>query len=452
MNNIKINYSVELNSSSKKTLDVKMFITGLKDMTTLKLYKGNSMISAIKSFIPVTIDATCINFELGTKDTCLIEYTAHLGMPSKHGQYGDISAEAISFCGEEVLLLPFESLDVKEDKTKLTFEIEAFFKFKNFKNSLIPFNTDNKTIVTANTFSDIFEFLKSAYVFTNNSETLINSNFSYYSITDINSTTKNNLANLYDYYKNLFNTDINLVISSLSKDGTKNTFSGGANSNICASFDLKDKKDLKFLSHRMFYAFLESKVKTQAMHIPPNLWVTKGLAAYYESKALEVFDDTTKNELNLSFDEDMKRLYRIYLYSLKTNEKIFSIPPIVEGSLKSSALLEYLHTIKAPLLIKFFEENSDLEHSDKFINYLISIDDLNKFSQPDMFKAILKEKTAELAQSYIFNSRSLVFDMDLKGDTDMIRKEFLEFDSLMNALFTLDKNRFESSKKETVKS
>ena len=451
MNNIKINYSVEIGSLEKKTLDIKMFVSGLKDMNIFKLYKGNSVISNIKSFIPVNIDNTCINFEIGKKDTCLVEYTAHLRMPSKHGKYGNISDEAISFSGEEVLLLPFECLDVVDDKTKLTFEIEALFKFKDFKNYLIPFNTDNKTIITANTFSEIFEVLKSAYVFTNNPETKINDKFSYYGHTTLDLKTKTNLNNLYNYYKDLFKNDINLVITGLLKDGNKNTFSGGANSNICASFDLNNKKDLKFLSHRIFYAFLESTIKTQAMHIPPNLWVTKGLASYYESKSLEVFDDATKKDLHLSFDEDIKRLYRIYLYSLKSNEKIFSIPPIVEGSLKSSALLEYLHTIKAPLLIKFFEEASDLKHDDKFINYLISVKDLTKFSQPDMFKYLLKEKTSELAQNYIFNSRSLVFDIDLITDIEKIRKELTEFDLLMNTLFTLDKNRFESAKKETVK-
>lgn len=445
MKNLKIKINVEINSTIDMSLKVKMNIEGISDLDVLHLFRNKAKVSNLQSDFPMKEDKDFIHFNTKNNDIFNIEYIAHLGFFAKHGQYGQVSDDCIAFAGEQILLLPFECLNLTSTKGDFDFNLDINFDFKNnFKTTCIPRNSNNTTSILASTWGEMFEIMKSSYVFSNLNSYKINDYLNLYSSSDVDSKALENISKIYDYYKSLFKIDINLNINSIFLNAENKLFAGSSKTNICASFDFNNKRDLQLLSHRMFHAFMDTRLDNLAFHVPPNLWVTEGLATYYEHKALEVLDNDFKNKLSISFEEELKKLYRIYLYSLNKNEKLYNFPPIAEGNLQSHALIEYLHYTKSPLLIKFFEDSSTLDGDDKFINYLLSLETLENFSQPDMFKAILQDNINEFAINYIFGVQALPIDLDLTDDIEKIRAELIEFETVMSSWFELDKVKNDS--------
>lgn len=438
-----INFNIKKLSTDDMTLRVNLFMDNINKMDVVHLYRGKSKVSNLDTNIDFKEDKDFVHFNTSNSNSFELTYDVKLGFLAKHGHYGYITDTTVAFAGEQVLLLPFEALNLASDKNIFTFDINVTFDFNT--NKIIPFNKNNSTYVHAKTWGDMFELMKSSYIFSNLNLTKINNNFNLYSNFNIEAIHVKNLNKLYNYYSNLFKIEIPLNITSLLDNNLEyGIFAGSSCSNICASFDFTKKRDYQLIAHRMFHAFMDSKLDNHVFHMPPNLWVTEGLAGIYEHKALEILDENFKKELNISFDEEFKKLYRIYLYSITKNEKLYNFPPLLEGNLNSHALIEYLHYNKAPILIKFFEDNSPIENEDKFINYLLSLESLENFSQPDMFKAILQDKTNEFAIDYIFGAKHIIYDIDLKGDISIIREELTNFEKTMSTWFELDKVKNDS--------
>lgn len=436
MHNIKINFNIQTKSLDDMILNVRLSMTDIPQMDVLHLYRGKSKISNIETCAQFKEDKDFVHFNINNNSSFELSYDVNLGFLAKHGHYGYISEEVVAFAGEQVLLLPFEALNLSSNKSEFNFDINVEYNFEG--NTIVPFNTNGKTTLLASTWGDMFEIMKSSYVFANLINNNVNENFTLHTNFEVNKIDLGNLNSLYNYYKNLFKTDINLNLTSILSNLDHGVFAGSSKSNICASFDFSKKRDYQLISHRMFHAFMDTRLNNVVFHMPPNLWVTEGLATYYEHKSLESLNDNFKKELSISFDEEFKKLYRIYLYSINKNEKLYSFPPLLEGNLNSNALIEYLHYNKAPILVKFFEDNSPIESDDKFINYLLSLETLENFSQPDMFKAVLKDKINEFAVDYIFGAKTVALDLDPSGDINIIREELTEFEKTMTTWFELD--------------
>ncbi|MGL4763038.1 MAG: hypothetical protein ACRCWG_16570 [Sarcina sp.] len=445
MKNMKINFNIAINSIEDMTLKVKLFISEIPQLDGLHLFRSKSKVSNIITDVEFKEDKDFIHCKIDNNTTFEMEYLVKLGFLAKHGAYGIATEDIVAFAGEQVLLLPFETLNLASNKNDFTFDIEINYDLESYKNMIIPFKNDNKTTLVAKNWGDMFEIMKSSYVFAKVNTHNINNNFKLHTNFKIDDVAKNNLNKLYNYYTNLFKTEIELNLSSLKTDLDQKLFAGSSKTNICATFDFNDKRDYQLISHRMFHAFMDTRLNNSVFHMPPNLWVTEGLACYYEHKALEVLDTDFKYALDISFNEEFKKLYRTYLYSINKNEKLYSFPPLLEGNLQSNALIEYLHYTKSPLLIKFFEDASLLDGEDRFINYLLSLETLEDFSQADMFKAILTDNINDIAVNYIFGVKPLVLDIDPAGDIEKIREELTEFENVMSTWFKLDKVQNDSN-------
>lgn len=444
MKNMKINFNIGINSIEDMTLKVKLFITDIPEMDVLHLYRSKSKVSDISANVDFKEDKDFIHFNIEKAPVFELEYLVKLGFLAKHGAYGMLTEDIIAFAGEQVLLLPFEILNLASNKNDITANININYDLDSYKDRIIPFNQNRTSALKAASWGDMFEVMKSSYVFTKVDVHPINENFKLYTNFKVADVVISNLNKLYNYYSSLFKTDISLNLTSLQTDLDHKLFAGSSKSNICSTFDFNDKRDYQLISHRIFHAFMDTRLNNSVFHMPPNLWVTEGLACYYEHKALEVLDTDFKNALGISFDEEYKRLYRTYLYSIIKNEKLYNFPPLLEGNLQSNALIEYLHYTKSPLLIKFFEDSSLLEGEDHFINYLLSLKSLEDFSQPDMFKAVLTENLNDITIKYIFGAQKLSLDIDPTGDIEIIKKELTEFEATMSTWFNLDKVKNDS--------
>lgn len=436
MKSVKLNFNIEIESIEKKMLKVKLFMQDLPEVDVLHLFKSKANVVNVNSFVPTKDDTNFLHFKIDKKNSILFEYTVSLEGNSKFGKLGNISSDTLAFTGEQVFLLPYEAINLGKNKEEFMFEISIEYSLNSYKDNILPFENDTKTLITTSSWSDVFSFLKSAYIFSN---TLTSNSFeklNIHSDGQLDDIITQNIKSIYTYFEGLFGDSINLDVTILSNNDK--SFAGASNNSICSTFDLNDKRDYKLLSKRIFSAFMQSKLKSSVLFAPPNLWIMEGLSVYYENKALDLMDDDSKKRLNLSFENEYKKLYRIYLHSIKTNEKLYNFPVILDGSLKSYALIEYLYNIKAPLLIKLFEENAISKDSDSILKYLCSLEDVNKFLQPNMFEEILGEKVHLMAKNFIFGTNTIPLEIDIKGDIEEIKEQILEFENTMAMYFRID--------------
>lgn len=432
-----INFNVEVYSLKKNLLKITLILNNFSNNNELIIYKNKIKLTNLKANCYFTEKDNFINLKPTENSIIEISYLASVGYPAKHGIYGCLTEDLLTFGGEQFLIFPTEVFNGISLDTKISIN----FNFENkdrFSNILIPFNKNNSVTLTDCNFGNIYELLKSPYNFSKLNSYVINNSFTLTTNKIIDSNLLVNLRTLYNYYCNLFKITIPIELSSISIDSQFKLFAGSSRSLITADFDFNDKRDWQLLSHRLFHSFMDSKLDNPLFHIPPNLWVTEGLASYYEHKALEILPNEFKEKLKISFNEEFKNLHRIYRYTLKKAPSLYGFPPMVEGELKIKALIEYLHYYKAPLLINFFEEESPLTSEDKFINYLINLDNLNKFSLPDMFYFILKDKINEFSINYIFNSAIIPSSLDLTGDLKDIKNTIENFEEMINSWFLLD--------------
>lgn len=433
-----MDFNVEVDSIKKKTLKVGLFIKNLPKQEVLKLYKGKTKVVNASAFVPVKQDKNFMYFKIDNKDSLLIEYTVELETSSRFGILGAIKNDIVAFAGEQVFMMPVESLKLGKDAKENCFDINVDFKFKGFKNSLIPFATENNKIqLVAKNFNEIFEFGKAPYIFTDQPFP-IKSELNLFSNYELPKSVEHNITLIYNYYSTLFENKIDLTLTLLKNVGKRRMFVGASKNDIALSFDENNKQDYKFLSNKIFLAFITQLVDKQELITPPNLWIVEGLSTYYENKSLEVLDSNLKENLNISFDDEMKKLYRIYRYSVAKHEKIYNFPPLLDGGLKAYALIEYLYNIKAPILIKLFEDNASLYEEDNIVKYLIKLTAKDKFLQPNMFKAILKEQIEEIAPKYIFGTEIIPLDIDIKGDIGEIKPVLEDFEKTMATYFAFE--------------
>ena len=435
-----MDFNVELESIKKKTLKVNLFIKNLPQMETLKLYKGKTKITNASAFVPVKQDKNFMYFKLDKKDSLLVEYTIELETSSRFGTLGAIKNDIIAFAGEQVFLMPMEALKLGKLDSENCFDITVDFRFKGYKNSIIPFTTNssnNKVALVAKGFNEVFEFGKASYVFTD-SAIPKNARLNLFANYDIPETVKTTVNTIYSYYCGLFKKKIDLNLTLLKNTSKKRIFAGASKSSVTMSFDETSKQDYKFLSNKIFLAFMQELVPKQELVTPPNLWIVEGLATYYENKSLEKLSDELKGDLDISFDEEMKKLYRIYLYSITKHEKVYNFPPLLDGGLNCYALVEYLYNIKAPILIKLFEDHASLYKEDNIVKYLINQKPKEKFLQPNMLKTILKDKLDYIAPNYIFGTERIPLDIDIKGSVEDIKPVLEDFEKTMATYFTFE--------------
>ncbi|WP_300349144.1 hypothetical protein [Clostridium sp.] len=286
--------------------------------------------------------------------------------------------------------------------------------------NIIPFKEEDFKINLLNPiWSDLYELMKSPYTFGFFNLRKSKGDFGlklYRENRIINNTCNENeifenISKLYDYYKGLFKCEeekaLTIIFLGKSKKDNKNILGGSGKNIICASFNKDNKRDWQLLSHRMFHAFMDSKLSSRTYHLPPNLWLTEGLATYYELLALESLSEDLKEKLKIDFNREISKLYTRYIYMTLKEPNRFKIIPMEEISIKSHGKLEFLHYTKAPLIIYFLESlTKDSLGKDSILNYLVLNKD-KEFSMQNMFIWLLKEKCNEFARNYLFGNSIL---------------------------------------------
>lgn len=413
---------------NENLLNIKLEMNNLEGVSKVQLYKGKVNIKEIYSDTYYEMDDNFLFLE--SKETNLIiDYKVQIGALGKHGRLGALNNDLISFMGEQILILPVNVLTLK-DYEKLDYDIEInFSKLEGgFENnilqynfqSIIPFKEDKfiSKCKRAN-WSDLYELMKSAYVFgyfEKKSFFEEEGKISLYidwtsSLINKDSKVYENIRNICRYYFDLFKSSKkfkkNIDIVLLRKEEGEHPYIlGGSGKNIIsATFDEKEKRDWQLLSHRLFHGFMDSKLVSRIYHLPPNLWLTEGLATYYENLALESLNDNLKESLSINFNKELNKLYVRYLYMTLKEPNRYRIIPMEEAGIKSHGKLEFLHYTKAPLLV-YLIENSIKNNKNSIVKYLIENSE-NEFSMQDLFYKLFGNNIENFASNYLFGNALL---------------------------------------------
>ncbi|MGL4571167.1 MAG: hypothetical protein ACRCVJ_08895 [Clostridium sp.] len=409
MDRMKIYIDIKVDSFVEKCLFVKIKICGMRSGFT-NLYVGKISPFDIKCNLKYKEKNNFIEVNKLDNSHLELEYKVKIGKLAKHGHSGEMNNDILVFQGEQVFILPVEILSLKDMKDN-TCEIISV-NIKSLKKVIqIPFYNGDILLKEANIgWSDIYKIMKDSYVFGEFNECFKRDKMKIICENGVRlkEDIKENIYNLYKYYCGLFkdNKELKVVVLNNSKEDNKGVICGCVGDSICASFDFNNIRDWQLLSHRMFHNFMDYKIKSKVFHITPNLWLTEGLATYYEIYALESLSLKLKETLGVNSEEEFKKLFLRYLYMKFKNRDLLEIAPMEEGSLRSLGKVEFLHYTVAPLIIKYIEDiiYKKRKERDTIITYISNLNYENRFSMEKLFSFLLGKEKDSFAMAFLFNS------------------------------------------------
>lgn len=413
MNKYIITYKITTYSIIDKLLNIQLSISNTQNRF-LKFFKGKIKFLDFTCNSFFTEDNNYYYIET-SNNTLNISYNVKISTPGKHGFYGELSNDLIVFAGEQVLLLPIEALTCNSRNSSDAIDnIIINYNISN-NNCIVPFKEKHFdsifSICKSPKWSDIYELMKSPFIFSDlfvHTHSNLNSNLNIYIDSNLKNTNTEiikGLNSLFDYYNKLFNyKPQNLSIILLSYNSDFGILGGCGRSIICSSFNEDTLRDWQLLSHRMFHAFMDTALPLSDFHTPPTLWITEGLATYYENMALEALSNKLKYRLNLNTTNEFIKLFNRYIYTTLKNPYIFSFPPMEEINISSAGKIEFLHYTQAPLIIKLIEDKySKSNKKDIIINELLKLDISKDFLLEKLFTNILGTDVNIFASKYLFN-------------------------------------------------
>jgi hypothetical protein len=306
------------------------------------------------------------------KDT-LLTYTSPLSVPGKHGYRGKADERYVVFDGGQICLLPEEYY--RYDEQGLTEKIGGVkfqFDFPEEWAQIVPFRD-----IKNPSWADFYNMNNDAFAFGafREAPSPENSGLRVYTLEGDTTEYSEGFQELYAYYAGLFALDDHpYQIRLLPKDGTSGDIIGGAGvSAVSATFDPASKRDWQLLSHRMFHSFYDTRMPKSSVHIPPNLWVTEGLATYYENMSMASLPTVLKEKLKVNAEQEFAMLFNRYLYMRIKDPYVYSVFPMDEAQLTSDGVKEFLHYTAAPLIVKAFEEESSAlgNAADSLLNFTL---------------------------------------------------------------------------------
>ncbi|MGL5245285.1 MAG: hypothetical protein ACRC7R_08950, partial [Sarcina sp.] len=308
---MRISIHIEELNVEMKTLLVKCNIENIINKKFIQLYLGKVKWENVKCNDFIEQKGSFALVYSNNSNNVSFSYVVKIGNLSKHGHGGEISNKLITFAGEQVLVFPVEVLTM-DDKVNIDFisNITINFGFNSYKYNIIPFKNNNKLSIDFPKWINIYDTMKSSYTFgdfnvnkfMDNENVLEIHNENIFENKEVCINIIEDLKRLYNYYCKVFNTsEMKLSLILLNKNSYNgNYILGGCGvSTIAATFNYKNLRDWQLLCHRMFHAFMDYKLKLREVHIPPNLWLTEGLATYYEIMALDALSNSRKIELGI---------------------------------------------------------------------------------------------------------------------------------------------------------
>lgn len=405
-----LNYKISHYDQAKQILKVDATLPSHSE-DVLKLFKGKVKLLSFECDHPFTESSPYILIK-GSNSPIHISYTVQVSTPGKHGFYGTVSEQLTIFAGEQVFLFPTPLMLSGNFTPSTTIKsVEVVYDFPAYTSCIVPFkHTETSSLCQSPRWCDVYELLKSAYTFGNLQALCMPSESNSLHIhldaqlDLIDAPIVQNIESLFQYYVDLFNMPQHTLSLILLASMPEPILGGCGRHVICSSFNPYEVRDWQLLAHRMFHSFMDTALPLSDFHMPPNLWLTEGLATYYENVALNVLSDNLKGELGIHVDKEFNRLYTRYLYAKLKDSTHFAFPPMAEKYIRSVGKLEFLHYTYAPLIVKYIEDTFAIppQQPHRMLRILLNLGSHEPFSMQKFFTLILGPQVDAFAQNFLF--------------------------------------------------
>ncbi len=359
-----------------------------------------------------------------------LKYHVNLGEDGKHGAQGMVSDKFCVFDGLHTLLLPEEAYieDVSNEEVlmkQLTINLESE------KGWVVVNPFEMKKDVT---WADLYDLMNDCFAmgeFERHEISVEDGKLYIYNPQGEKWTQdvvyEKALESLLSYYQNLFTLKKEYSVVFLPEE--KQIIGGAGRHSVGASFNPENSRDWELLSHRMCHAFLDSSLHGQTIHKASLLWLSEGLATYYENIALQQMPESMRISYGWKEDLQFAKIYDQYLYMRWKEPLLYQIAPMEEDELKSQAQVEFLHYIQAPLMIKRLET---IAGKDSVLHELLKCYKWDSFSMEDMVKQLLKNDFEENWGNYFVGKQDIpLWELGEAARDDLIIIEHLNAAELM---------------------
>jgi len=360
------NYRVLVYNSGEQAISVKMTVS-------VPLFSKRDNVYLFLGDKDITV-RSCTNFWGGEKETFLSDdgivtipvsrgsrttmvYDVNVAAPGKHGARGAVTNDFAVFDGDQAFLLPAEfTIYFEEGVKKAVSRIKIDFDFPKEWIGIVPFKRLDKP-----DWMDIYAITKNAFVFGNFEQVPGTADgLAVFALPGQSPGDASGFESLFAYFSDLFGSsppELNVVL--LPHDDPYGPIIGGSGTvNIASSFDQNSLRDWQLLSHRMFHAFYDIAAPYMNVHVAPNIWLNEGLVTYYENLATGALPEPLKERLGVDTDRHFALTFNQYLYMRLKEPFVYNFAPMEEELLTSAAMTEFLHYTAAPLIVKFFEDES----------------------------------------------------------------------------------------------
>lgn len=411
-----LNYQISHLSLIDQTIKVDVTLPPVSE-SMIKLFKGKVKLLSFECSCPHAESEQYISIQC-SPTPIHIAYTVQIGRPGKHGFYGTTQESFTVFAGEQVFLFPTTLMTSGNFSPPATTPaVEIQYAFPPHTSCIVPFqHTKTTSLCPAPRWCDVYELMKSAYVFGDleglTPISLESDSLHIYrdpNLEPLDQYWVQNIENLFKYYTELFKMPHHTLNLILLASKPESILGGCGRHVICSSFDPLELRDWQLLAHRMFHSFMDTALPLSDFHMPPNLWLTEGLATYYENVALSALSDALKEKLGLTISKEFSRLYTRYLYAKLKDSTPFDFPPMAEKYIRSAGKLELLHYTQAPLIVKYIEDMFAMmpQQPHKMLRTLLSLGSHEPFSMQKFFTLILGRQLDAFAQNFLFGDELL---------------------------------------------
>ncbi len=229
------------------------------------------------------------------------------------------------------------------------------------------------------------------------------------------------IRSLYDYYAGLFGSGLQGYTVLILRNDPSNmymNFAGVGGKSLGISVNPYSANEIKTFSHSLYSAFFDSCSNTVNLHYQPNLWLYKGLAAYYENMSLDSLPENIKSRFGFSSEEGFRELYTRYIYFRLKEPVMYKLSPADEKSALPGQL-QFLFYTEAPLVIKNIEEiaSANEDKREALLSYLLDRKDSGTINIGDMMPDILG-RYEQTARNYLTGDTILPYSGTVAGSDD----------------------------------
>lgn len=207
------------------------------------------------------------------------------------------------------------------------------------------------------------------------------------------------IGSLFGYYEGLFRgplADCPVILLPRRDDGNMN-FAGIGGKATGISAPSGDKAEIGTFSHSIYTTFFENNFSNADLHYPPNLWLYKGLASYYETVSMDYLPQPLKDERGISSESIFRELFGRYIYMGLKEPATYRVTPAEEKEMMPAQQQFYFYT-EAPLIVRTIEGMGRVSkgRQDGVLSYLLENAGREHISMADLMVSVVGEEEARI--------------------------------------------------------